>query len=563
VNLPTRILALILLIVLFTRSHAQDIYLACYNGDLETVKRMVNENPDLVNSRNSDGRFPLEMAAQTGQTEICLFLLEKGANVNMNRRGATALHMAALYGGKTALILLLLDKGADINARTGNGHTPLNLAVIGKQKEIANLLLDRGGEINLENQNITELLSISAAGGIDRIVALARKNEIDFSFQTMTGSTLLHSAAEGGITELAGWLLSKGLDVGAADIYGVTPLHLAAASGKREMVELLLNKGANINAKTKNGKTPIHLATERGHEDVVAYLRKNGADTAEWRFPELTGKYLDQPPPGETAEIFAPGIVSAQEYFEHSCLAFSPDYSEIYWSTDFTESGFYDIVYMKKEKGRWSAPKLAPFSEKNHAGSPVFSYDGRKLYFSSTRPRSENAGNNDENIWVVERIGEGWSEPKPLGEPVNTEQNESIMSISRQGAIYFRRDMEFFRSGYKNGFFEIPEKLDIQISKEMRILAIFVAPAEDYMILESFGGGGFGGADLLICYKLNVGSWSECVNIGSKINSGGHERFPSVTPDGKYLFFCRVLDGSDFYWADAKIIEHLKPEALK
>lgn len=37
------------------------------------------------------------------------------------------------------------------------------------------------------------------------------------------------------------------------------------------------------------------------------------------------------------------------------------------------------------------------------------------------------------------------------------------------------------------------------------------------------------------------------------------KRFPSVTPDGKYLFFCRVSDGSDFYWVDAKIIEDLSP----
>ena len=57
--------------------------------------------------------------------------------------------------------------------------------------------------------------------------------------------------------------------------------------------------------------------------------------------------------------------------------------------------------------------------------------------------------------------------------------------------------------------------------------------------------------------------WSEAINLGPKINTGAAERFPSVTPDGKYLFFLRVSDGSDFYWVSAKIIETLKPEDLK
>src|SRR4030043_1674919 len=124
----TKVIILIGIIFSFAFTQAQDIYTASYNGDLETIKRLIEENPELVNSRNSLGRFPLEMAAQTGQIDIIKFLLENGADVNLNRVGATALHMAALYGGKTELIALLLEAGADINARTNNGETPLHYA---------------------------------------------------------------------------------------------------------------------------------------------------------------------------------------------------------------------------------------------------------------------------------------------------------------------------------------------------------------------------------------------------------------------------------------------------
>jgi ankyrin repeat protein len=543
---------------------AQDIFIASYNGDLEAVKRLIEQDPKLVNSRNSLGRFPLEIAAQTGRMEIVRFLLEKGADVNLNRDGSTALHMAALYGGKTELVVLLLEKGADMNARTKRGDTPLNLAVIGGQRAIADLLLDRGAKINLENQDFTRLLAMAAAAGIKRIVEIALTKEVDFFIKTGTGATLLHSAAEGGLTELADTLLSKRLDIGAADIYGETALHVAAKGGHKDIAALLLKKGAEIDARTKAGKTPLYLAREKGHGDVVDFLIERGADPAEWVFPELTGKYLGQAPPRETPVMFAPGIISAKDHFEHSCLAFSPDYSEVFWSTDFTEFGFYDIVFMKKEEGKWSAPGLAPFSEKHHAGSPVFSTDGKKLYFSSTRPRSGNAGTSDGNIWVVERTGNGWSEPKPLNEIINTEKGEAVLGVTVNGVLYFRRDMDVFRSEQKDGLFGIPEKVDVPAPAGARILALWVAPDERSLIIEALGGeGGYGGADLYVSFRRKDGSWSQPVNLGPEINTGGHERFPAITPDGRYLFFLRVTDGSDFFWVDARIIDEIRPKELK
>ncbi len=544
-------------------ARSQDVYIACYNGDLETVRKMIDENPALVNSRNDMGRFPLEMAAQTGKLEVVKFLLARGADVNMNRGGATALHMAALYGRNPVLVSLLLEKGADINARTAEGLTPLNLAVIGKQKEIAELFLDKKGEINLENQDSTRLLMISASAGIGRIVEMALKKDVDFQYKTGNGDTLLHAAAEGGLDGLAETLLAKGLNVDARNIYGLTPLHVAARGGHNDAVALLVSKGAAVDAKAKNGKSPLHFARENGHKDAVEFLRAKGADTAEWTFPVLTGNYLDQPPPGRAPVIFAPGIVSAEEHFEHSALAFSPDYREVYWSSDFTEFGFYDIVYMKKVGGKWTPPEIAPFSKEFRAGSPVFSADGKKLYFSSTRPRFEGAGGSDGNIWVVEREGPSWSEPRPLDEPVNTGNRETVMGITREGTLYFRRELEFFRAKQKNGVFENPEKLDLKLEREARILALSVSPDESYLLMESMATGSSEGADLYISFQRDDGSWTEGVNLGGEINAGGYERFPLVTPDGRYLFFLRVTDGSDFFWVDARIIDDLRAKNLK
>ena len=123
--------------------------------------------------------------------------------------------------------------------------------------------------------------------------------------------------------------------------------------------------------------------------------------------------------------------------------------------------------------------------------------------------------------------------------------------------------MEMFSSEHKDGVYQEPVKLDLSPPAGARVFALYAAPDESYLLLESFGGGGYGGADIHVCYKTKDGSWTDPLSLGPKINTGAAERFPSVTPDGKYLFFLRVSDGSDFYWVSAKIIEMLKPEDLK
>ncbi|MBN1271822.1 MAG: hypothetical protein JXB26_06070 [Candidatus Aminicenantes bacterium] len=54
--------------------------------------------------------------------------------------------------------------------------------------------------------------------------------------------------------------------------------------------------------------------------------------------PTLTGPYLGQKPPGKTPEVFAPGIVSTEEYGEQRCVfssdgryLFYTDEGDIYW----------------------------------------------------------------------------------------------------------------------------------------------------------------------------------------------------------------------------------------
>jgi hypothetical protein len=93
----------------------------------------------------------------------------------------------------------------------------------------------------------------------------------------------------------------------------------------------------------------------------------------------------------------------------------------------------------------------------------------------------------------------------------------------------------------------------------------YISPDEDYLIFESTRPEGIEGShDLYITFKDNAGAWKTPINMGPKINSAGMERFPRVSPDGKYLFFASNRDqsqgkvGFDIYWIDAKVIQELR-----
>jgi hypothetical protein len=66
--------------------------------------------------------------------------------------------------------------------------------------------------------------------------------------------------------------------------------------------------------------------------------------------------------------------------------------------------------------------------------------------------------------------------------------------------------------------------------------------------------------DIGISYRQADGSWGLPVRLGGAVNTPAFERFPSLSRDGKYLFFIRsfgrqfVGDQAHFYWVDAKIL---------
>lgn len=273
--------------------------------------------------------------------------------------------------------------------------------------------------------------------------------------------------------------------------------------------------------------------------------------------PEFTGAYLGQAPPGSTPRLFAPGVVSNRADFEHSAAVFSPDGRELFWCTNVDmrtdPPGEGQRLYFTRQvDGVWTAPEIAPFTEEIPAPvqRPVFSPDGSRLYFELF---NFPTGEDDSDIYVVERGADGWSAPASVSPLINTGVIERLHCATSDGSLIFSRDPftnreEIYISRLVDGAFTEPEQLGEPFDSAAHELALVMAPDESYLLINVTRSGMTD--ELYVSYREPDGSWTE--RIRAPYECGG---FLALSPDGEYLFFL----GEGIYWVDTSFVEELKP----
>lgn len=215
------------------------------------------------------------------------------------------------------------------------------------------------------------------------------------------------------------------------------------------------------------------------------------------------------------------------------------------------------------------------------------------MYFASNRP-NDGVGepNSNYDIWYADRIENRWGEPVPVGKPVNTEHDEFYPTLADDGTLYF---CATYKGGYgaediyraepiKDGGFELPVNLGDSINTPSYEYNAMIAPDESFLVYTTHGRGrGFGHGDLWVSFQNDDGTWTKPRNLGADINSEGMDYSPSLSPDGKYLFFASnrsnrkkysdtrikyadILDGfnrygnnfDDIYWVNSEVIFNVK-----
>lgn len=283
-----------------------------------------------------------------------------------------------------------------------------------------------------------------------------------------------------------------------------------------------------------------------------------------------TFDYLGETPPDTIAKVFNPMYFNPEGWHEHSSPVFSPDGNEVYFSVyNEAENNFHVIMCIKKQDNdSWAAPEIVPFSGLRVGNLPVIddypfiTPDGQQLFFCSDRSMPEKLGWQNADIWFVNKTDTGWSEPVKAGLPIPAGQMDIYPTVAANGNLYFTGGTTKYGLylAEKTGENEYarPGMLRNGINSTTSDWNSYIAPDEDYYIFSSMRIQNDYG-ELFITYKQSNGAWSTPANMGNKINTSEQEKYPVVTPDGKYLFFMRSwADKDSLYWISSKIIEDLR-----
>lgn len=274
------------------------------------------------------------------------------------------------------------------------------------------------------------------------------------------------------------------------------------------------------------------------------------------------GRYFGQTPPGFTPIVFAPGAISLPNRFEY-CLTFSPSMDEcVFGLTNAGWSGF-NLMYTKMASdSTWIDPIAAPFQGSGDATDPFYAPSGNEIYFVSSRPTYPPT-----NLWRCSREGAGWSAPVKLDPPINSSSNEWGGSVASDGTIVFcstrpggAGNADVYRAVTSPGGDVTVENLGATINTSYLEGSAFGARDGSYVIFESQKPGGYGQSDLYISFDEG-GVWTAPRNLGPAINTSQIEDCPSISPDGKYMFFNRrrasyTTEPSEIWWVDARAVFH-------
>jgi uncharacterized protein len=153
--------------LLLARGFELELDEAAAAGQLERVKQIVSQNPELAKSYSPDGFPVFALPAAFGHLEVAEYLLGKGADVNAaatNGTGYNAL-TGAVASGHTAIVGWLLENGADPNYRYGAGYSPLLTAAANGHLGIVSILLASSADLHAKTSDGKTALSFAQERG--------------------------------------------------------------------------------------------------------------------------------------------------------------------------------------------------------------------------------------------------------------------------------------------------------------------------------------------------------------------------------------------------------------
>lgn len=277
-----------------------------------------------------------------------------------------------------------------------------------------------------------------------------------------------------------------------------------------------------------------------------------------WLIPALHPSF-DGPEAAERAAVrFLPDTLSAG-IRPHSRLEFSPDGRQVFWSGYLIGEGSTEWMFSSTWTGSgWTVPETVPVNG-GQGNGPALSPDGTRLFFGAERSL-EPGGPRYVGIWFADRTGDGWTDVQPVESTLDSTGFAGRPSLSSNGNLYYvaRGTLSelpaVHRCRFEDGVFLEPEILGGGLADEI-VLDPWIAPDERFLLVmldaDLSDRPSYGSSDVYIVRMLEDDSWGPAVNLGSVVNTWHFDRSPSMSRDGRYLFFIRAV-GDVFVESDAQ-----------
>ncbi|CAL1399175.1 unnamed protein product [Linum trigynum] len=184
-------------------------------GNLETLRVLMEVNPVLAMTFDSSNTTTLHSAAAQGHMDVVDFLLEQCGTVAAiaKSNGKMALHLAT-RNGHLQIVKALLVKDVAIATRTDKeGQTALHMAVKGQNAELVEeLVMSDPSLINMVDGKVNTALHIAARKGRTQIVVkLLEHQGLDKIAINKSGETAFDTAEKTGHKELAAVMEKNGV----------------------------------------------------------------------------------------------------------------------------------------------------------------------------------------------------------------------------------------------------------------------------------------------------------------------------------------------------------------
>jgi hypothetical protein len=212
------------------------------HGDFEAVRHALQQRADPNQMLLPQHFSAIACAADAGQLEIAMLLLDAGADPSAGKLSTIE---AAVVRGLKPLVRTLLARGVD--PRRAELDVVLAAVLFYEDLELLEMLVAHGASVQGTPVTATPL------------VAAVSTNK----------PRLLH------------YLLAAGAEPNAPASRGMTPLMVAAAKNDAAMIKTLLHAGANVHATNDHGQTALDLARLPAVQQSARNPQGNPSGTSE------------------------------------------------------------------------------------------------------------------------------------------------------------------------------------------------------------------------------------------------------------------------------------------